>query len=188
MTRMTPLSPPYPPDTAAMLAKWMPPGADGMEPLALFRLLAVHDDLFGRMRPLGAGLLGRPRLSVRDREILILRTTARAGAGYEWGVHVTGFGALTGLDDAQIRSTAVGGPEDPCWDDPHDRHVLALADALHEGCDVDDAVLAALRTTWTDDLVLEAVICCGWYRLLSGVINVGGLDPEPWAAPFPSLG
>ena len=53
--RIAPLEPPYEPDTAALLAKWMPPGND-VEPLRLFRTLAVHDELASRMRPLGAGI------------------------------------------------------------------------------------------------------------------------------------
>jgi 4-carboxymuconolactone decarboxylase len=36
------------------------------------------------MRPLGAGLLGHGRLSMRERELVIDRACARAGAEYEW--------------------------------------------------------------------------------------------------------
>lgn len=92
MQRLRPLTPPYDPATEDVLAAWMPPGTDDVDPLALFRLLAVHDDLASRMRPLGSGLLGHPRLPIRDRELLIARTTARCGAEYEWGVHITAFG------------------------------------------------------------------------------------------------
>ena len=77
--RIAALEPPYEPETASLLAKWMPPGSD-VEPLHLFRTLAVHRELASRMRPLGAGILGHPRLDPRDREILILRTCARAGS------------------------------------------------------------------------------------------------------------
>src|SRR3954469_16558460 len=105
MPRIAPLEPPYDPDTEAMLRKWMPPGAE-VDPLALFRTLAVHDDLFARMRPLGAGILGHGRIEPREREIVIHRACARAGAEYEWGVHVLAFGSPLGLTDAQIAATA----------------------------------------------------------------------------------
>ena len=39
----------------------------------------------------------RCALSLRHRELLILRTTARCGAEYEWGVHVQVFAAKAGL-------------------------------------------------------------------------------------------
>lgn len=185
MARIEPIAPPYDGDTEELLASWMPPGTDGVEPLALFRLLAVHDELAGRMRPLGAGLLGRPRLEVRERELLIARTTARCDAGYEWGIHVTAFGRTAAeMTDEQVRSTAIGSPDDDCWDD-HERAVLRLADELHDGCTVSDATMGTLLSRWSEDRFLEAVICCGWYRLLSGVIAVGRLEAEPWAEAFP---
>jgi 4-carboxymuconolactone decarboxylase len=188
MARIAPLEPPYDTATEERFAKWMPPGAGDIDPLALFRLLEIHPDLAARMRPLGSGLLGKPRLGVRERELLIARTTARCGAGYEWGVHVTFFARpQVRLTEAQIRSTATGSPTDEVWNQ-HDSAVLRLADELHDTCGVTDETLAVLRTRWTDDLVLEAIVCCGWYRLLSGVINAAQLTPEPWAEVFPSPG
>ncbi|HYB29797.1 MAG TPA: hypothetical protein VEF89_24525 [Solirubrobacteraceae bacterium] len=73
LPRIAPLEPPYEPAVEAMLEKWMPPGS-AIEPLALFRTLAVHDGLMGRMRPLGAGILGHGRVEAREREIVIHRT------------------------------------------------------------------------------------------------------------------
>ncbi|HEX9104014.1 MAG TPA: carboxymuconolactone decarboxylase family protein, partial [Polyangia bacterium] len=84
--RIAPLEPPYPPEIAASLHKWMPPGA-AVEPLALFRTLQRHPALAERMRPLGAFLLGKTSLTLRERELVILRACARCGAEYEWGVH-----------------------------------------------------------------------------------------------------
>ena len=103
MPRIAPLEPPYEPAIEALLEKWMPPGSS-IEPLALFRTLAVHDELFARMRPLGAGILGHGRIEPQEREIVIHRACARAGAEYEWGVHVIAFGKPLGLtDDADRR-------------------------------------------------------------------------------------
>src|SRR5919197_2694540 len=110
--RIAPLDPPYNAEIAAMLKKWMPPGS-ATEPLALFRTLAVHDELASRMRPLGSGILGHGRVEPREREIVVHRTCARAGAEYEWGVHVLAFGKPVGLSDAQIAATVHGGPDDP---------------------------------------------------------------------------
>src|SRR5690349_16289700 len=90
--RISPIEPPYAPDVAASLAKWMPPGS-ALEPLALFRTIAHHPTLSERMRGLGAAFLGRGTIGLRARELLILRTTARCGAEYEWGVHVSAFAA-----------------------------------------------------------------------------------------------
>src|SRR5947209_3356062 len=109
--RLAPLEPPYDPDRAELLRRWMPPGTV-IEPLALFRTLAVHDELFSRMRPLGAGILGHGRVPTRDREIVIHRTCGRAGAEYEWGVHAVAYGKPLGLTDAQLAASANGAAED----------------------------------------------------------------------------
>lgn len=82
--RIAPLDPPYEQEIVAQLMKWMPPAA-AVEPLKLFRTLALHQDLFARMRPLGAGVLGSRVVDPDLREVMIHRTCARCGAEYEWG-------------------------------------------------------------------------------------------------------
>lgn len=186
MPRITPIEPPYDPDTAVALQRWMPPGT-GLEPLALFRVLARHEPLFSRMRPLGAGILAHGRLEVRQREILIHRTTARAGAAYEWGVHAAAFAAAAGLTDEQVRATAVGEPGDPAWEgDPEARLLLRIADALFDHDTIPDDLWLEVSAGYPLDTILEMVICCGWYRLLSAVIRTAELEPESWARPFPA--
>ncbi len=181
--RIAPLEPPYEPDTAALLAKWMPPGND-VEPLRLFRTLAVHDELASRMRPLGAGILGHPRLKPRERELLILRTCARAGAEYEWGVHAIAFGGPLGFTERQLAATVHGAADDAAWP-AHDAQLIAAADTLFDGDAIPDELWAALARRLEDDQMLELVIVAGWYRLLSCVINAAQVELEPWAPRFP---
>jgi len=181
--RITPLHPPYAPETDAMLRKWMPPGS-GVEPLTLFRVLAIHEVLFARMRPLGAGILAHGQIAPRERELMILRTCARCGAEYEWGVHAEAFSAQVGLSGEQVAATATSDADDPAWS-ANDALLIRLADELHESCDVSDELFAALQERYSADQPLELVITAGWYRLLSGVINAARLPREPWAAVFP---
>ncbi len=182
--RIAPVEPPYSPETATLLAKWMPPGAD-VEPLRLFRTLAVHPDLAARMRPLGAGLLGHARLEPRDRELVLLRTCARAGAEYEWGVHALAFAKPLGLSDEQLAATAHGAADDPAWT-PQDTQLIAAADALFETNTIPDELWSELHERLREDQLLELVILAGWYRLISYVINTADVELEPWAARFPS--
>ncbi|HEX3910308.1 MAG TPA: carboxymuconolactone decarboxylase family protein [Solirubrobacteraceae bacterium] len=181
--RIAPLQPPYEPETEAMLSKWMPPGSE-VEPLALFRTLARHEGLFSRMRPLGAGLLGHPRLDPRERELLILRTCARAGAEYEWGVHAVAYGGAVGLSEEQIAATAHGSPEDSVWAQG-DGLLIAAADALYETDTLPEALWQELAARFSEDRLLELVTVAGWYRLISYLINAVGIELEPWAARFP---
>jgi 4-carboxymuconolactone decarboxylase len=182
--RIAPLAPPYDPGTEEMLRKWMPPGA-AVEPLALFRTLAIHQDLFARMRPLGAGILGHGRIDPRDREIVIARVCARAGAEYEWGVHASTFGRAVGLSDEQLAASAVGTPQDPAWA-ANEALLVRMVDELHDGCDVSAQTWSELASRYRDDQLLELVITAGWYRLLSGVINAVRVPLEPWASRFPN--
>ena len=182
--RIAPLAPPYEPEIEELLKKWMPPGAE-TEPLRLFRTLAVHDELASRMRPIGSGILGHGRVEPREREIVIHRTCARAGAEYEWGVHVLAFGKPLGLGDEQIAATVQGSAEDPVWSE-QDALLIRLADELHDACTVSDTLWAELAERFSDDQLLELVITAGWYRLLSYVINAAGVEHEPWAARFPA--
>lgn len=182
--RIAPVEPPYDHDTAAMLERWMPPGA-AVEPLALFRTFAVHPDLAARMRPLGAGILGHGKVEPRLREVMIDRTCARSGAAYEWGVHAVAFGPAVGLSAEQLASTAAGTPQDGCWD-ADGALVMELADELAETATVSDVLFDRLRARFADDEILELVITAGWYRTIAYVINACAIEPEPWAAPMPA--
>jgi 4-carboxymuconolactone decarboxylase len=181
--RIAPLDPPYDPATEQMLDRWMPSGG-GLEPLKLFRTLAVHDSLFGRMRPLGAGILGHGLIEPRLRELMILRTCARCRAEYEWGVHVAFFAESVGLDSAEVRATVVGAPDDPVWPG-RERTVIQLADELHDTATVSDATFAALERHFTPAQILELVIASGWYHTISFVVNAAQVQSEPWATRFP---
>lgn len=181
--RIPPLEPPYQQHLKALLEKWMPPNT-AIEPLALFRTFAVHDELFSRMLPLGAGILGHGRVEPRLREVMIHRTCALCGAEYEWGVHAVTFGKPMGMTDAQLFSTVHGHADDPVWSEP-EALVFRLADALHATSGISDELFAALAARFAPDQILELVITAGWYHTISYVINVAGVEPEQWAARLP---
>jgi 4-carboxymuconolactone decarboxylase len=185
--RIPPLQPPYDPATDAMLQKWMPPDS-GLEPLKLFRTLAVHETLFARMRPLGAGILGHGVLEPRLRELMILRTCARCGAEYEWGVHASVYGKAVGLTEADVAATVRAALEDRAWSDARDRAVIRVADELHDTAGLSDATYAELERHFSPPGILELVITAGWYHTISFVVNAAGVEREPWATRFAEPG
>ena len=109
--RIAPLSPPYEPELERLLVRMT--GTDEVDPLKLFRTLAVHEELTSRMRPLGAALLAHPTIDPRDREVVIHRVTARCGAEYEWGVHAVAFGRPLGWTTPSSRPPCTAGPAIP---------------------------------------------------------------------------
>jgi len=182
-TRIAPAAPPYAPEVDAALAKMMGARAD-LPPLALFRTLVRHFPLSERMRPLAAGLLAHGALEPADRELLILRTCARCGCEYEWGVHEALFGRAVGLSDAARRATAQAPGLDPAWGE-REALLVALADALHDGAAVPDPLWAALAARWTPEQLLEMLVVAGFYHLVSFVANGARVPREPWAPRLP---
>jgi 4-carboxymuconolactone decarboxylase len=182
--RIDPLKAPYDSKTGEMLRKWMPPGA-AVEPLALFRTLAVHPELMSRMRPLGSGILNHGHVPARDREIVVQRTCARAGAEYEWGVHAVAYAEVVGLTADQVVSTAVGGAHDACWSEG-DALLVRLVDELHDTNTVSDELWEQLSGRYADQQVLELIVTAGWYRTIAYVTNAARIPLESWAGRFPS--
>jgi alkylhydroperoxidase family enzyme len=178
--RIAPAEPPYAPEVQSRLDALMPPG---VPPLVLFRVLARDRRLFERF--MGGGLLDKGHLTLRQREIVVHRVTARCGAEYEWGVHVAFFARRAGLDAAQLRSTVRGGPGDACWSDD-DRLLLRFCDALHVECTLEDGLWAEVRAGFSEEAILELLLLAGFYRTVSYLTNALRLPPERFAAPFPA--
>jgi 4-carboxymuconolactone decarboxylase len=176
--RIQPLEPPYEPEVEAYLTKLLPADS-GLEPLHIFRTLAVNFDLATRMRPLSAGLLAHGTIDPHERELVILRTTVLNGAEYEWGVHATFFKELS-LEEIE----ATAGSADK-WTGS-DALLIRMCDELHATSEISDELWEALRDQWSDEQLLELLILAGWYRTISYVINAARLEPETWAARLPS--
>ncbi len=171
--RIRPVEPPYDEDTSAAVARLGPP-------IALFRVFARRPDLANAIHGWGSYYLSRrSALTLRQRELVIDRTTARCGADYEWGIHVQLFAEKAGLTDAQVRSLALGGPDDRCWTGPDDRAVLRATDAVHERADLDDAEWADLVAATGEDAAVEVLLLAGWYHAISYVVRAARLDQEP---------
>ena len=112
MVRIPPLDPPYPADVAARLTSMIPAG---MAPIGLFRTFARNLPMTAAMSDWGRYELGRQlSLTMREREIVILRTCARCRCEYEWGVHLMVFAHRAGLTREEITSLTCGSPDDPC--------------------------------------------------------------------------
>ncbi len=179
MPRIDPADPPFEPRVQEDLDKLMPPG---MAPLALFRTLAKNPRVLGRFRR--GGLLDPGSISLREREIVILRTTARCGSEYEWGVHAAFFSGPAGLSPEQVRSTVLGSPTDPCWS-PAEANLLRFADALHRNAAVPDALYEEVAGDLNEAQTLEVTVLCGLYRMVSYVTEVTKVELEPGAPRFP---
>ncbi|MEJ6022262.1 carboxymuconolactone decarboxylase family protein [Ramlibacter sp. PS4R-6] len=176
--RIPPATPPFDPEVAATIDRVM----RGQPPLHLFATMARDPRLARKF--FAGGLLDKGHLTVRQREIVIDRTTALCGAEYEWGVHIAGFAQKAELTAEQVRSTVHGTAEDACWSD-EDRLLVRLCDALHKDCDVDDDLWKALRATFSENAIVELLMLAGFYRTVSYLTNALRIPLESYGARFP---
>ena len=176
--RIEPLSEPYPPEVAERLAALMPPG---QEPIRLFRTFVRNLPMAAGLNAWGRYYLSRQlSLSMRDRELVIDRTTARCGCDYEWGMHVASYGERVGLTPGQVHSLAHGTPSDPCWTS-HDAVLLEAVDALHDSATIDDQLWPRLAAEFSDAQLLDLFLLAGWYHAISFAANAARVEPEDWA-------
>jgi alkylhydroperoxidase family enzyme len=176
--RIEPLAPPFPPDLQQRFDAVM----NGKPPLVLFTTIARDTRL--REKFFGASLLDRGHLTLRQREIVIDRVTALCGSEYEWGVHVAIFGDKAKLDSNQLDSLVHGGPEDDCWTED-ERVLLRLCDELHSKATADEELWQDLREHFSGEAIMELLMLCGFYRMVSYLTNVLRLPLEDFAARFP---
>jgi len=176
--RVEPLEPPYDGAAAAALELLGPP-------IALFRTWARRPDLARGIAGWGQYYLSRQlALSLRQRELVIDRTTALCGADYEWGVHIAFFAEKAALTAGQVRSLGTGQPGDECWADPADRAVLRAVDELHARHDLADDTWDGLVGAVGTDGALDLLLLCGWYHAISFTVRSLRLPLEPGTAPI----
>ncbi len=181
--RIAPLEPPYGAEAAAELEQWMPPG---MEPLSLFRTLAVNVPLAEAMRPLGRHLLGRQSgIDLLAREVVINRVCARQRCDYEWGVHAAVFGSSAGLTPQQVADTAATDVDPALWR-KRERALLVMVDQLCARGHVDDHTWQALSSHFDEAQLLTLLLLTGWYCAISFVANGARVPVEPWASRLPA--
>src|SRR5882724_10541642 len=159
--RVEPVAPPYPPELQKVFDSIMPPG---VPPLALFTTLARVPRIWDRFR--AGSLLDRGPVSLRHREIVIDRTCARCGCGYEWGVHVAFFAERVALTSEQIHATVHGSADDAVWDDK-EKLLIRLVDELHDSARISDALWGALAAAFSKEQTVEFIALVGFYHSVS---------------------
>ena len=180
MARIAPAEPPYEPSIAAALKRIMPPG---VPPLVLFRTMARSPRVFARL--FAGGLLDKGPLSLRQRETIIDRTTARLGCEYEWGVHIAFFAEQVGFSVEHVAATVSGAADAPCWA-PDEQALIALVDDLVDRHVISDSTWDHLTTHFDDTCILEAIALVGYYHTISFLCVGLKLPLEDYSARFPA--
>ncbi len=175
--RIAPIDAPYPAQAAELFARVTPPG---QETLRLFRTMARSPRILQRM--FAGGLIDKGAIGLRDRELIILRTCARCGSEYEWGVHVALFAAQAGLDEEQVAATCGTAPQNRLSE--RDMLPVRLADELHDGATISDALWESLSASFSEEQLLELIALAGYYHTISFITNAARVEREAWAPRF----
>jgi alkylhydroperoxidase family enzyme len=182
--RITPLLPPkeWPPEMRGALAALRP--AEARHP--------VHVQREGRPKALNAlGTLARypalttafhtfnghvqfaTTLSLRQRELLVLRVAAIRRAEYEWAQHVVLAGDA-GLDDDEIARIAEG-PDAPGWS-PLERAMLSAVDELITDAEIADSTWQVLAGELDEQQLMDLVFTVGAYEVLAMAFKSFGVE------------
>jgi len=179
MSQLTPIKEPFAPEVSTILEAY--PTMDGYL-LQLFRV-------FGNSaRFLTKGILNLldkdSPLTLRQREIVILRVTANNHCEYEWGVHVTAFAKQAKLNEAQIRASYLSDHTAACWTKEESLLIQAI-DELCETGRISTQSYPLFSSFFDVKQQLEIFALCGNYHTVSFVANTSGLANETFADVFP---
>ena len=182
ISRIAPLEPPYEAEIDQAFKRVMPPG---MAALKLFRTQAHNKRVLQRM--FAGNLLDKGSIELRDRELIILRTCARCGSEYEWGVHVALFAEKAGLNKLQIAATLASEHQVEGLTTTLTNKEISLlkaVDELHDTSGISDAVWLALTQYYNSAQILEIISLTGSYHTVSFITNAATVELESFAPRF----
>ncbi|MDQ1832676.1 carboxymuconolactone decarboxylase family protein [Massilia scottii] len=177
-TRIVPLEAPYEDAVAETFKRFLPPG---MEPLKLFRTQAHNPRVL--QRTFAGNLLDQGSIDLRTRELIILRTCARCGSEYEWGVHVALFAERAALSAADVAATLGSDPEQSALP-AQEVWLLKTVDELHDSSTISDGLWDELARHYSSAQVLEIIALTGNYHAISFMTNAARVELETFAPRF----
>jgi len=181
--RIAPVSPPYAPNVQALFDR-LPPSWS--PPFKLFTVLAREERLLLRFTGSAVSYLEPSHVTLRQREVLLLRVTARCRCAYEWGMRVHYFADEAGLSDDQIYASVYGDADDASWR-PDDRILVRLADELHDTVSIGDPLWAELSAALSVEAIMQLLMMAGYYRTVACIAYGLRLPLEPDVGrPFPA--
>jgi alkylhydroperoxidase family enzyme len=183
MARIRPLPPAeWPREMRDALAALRPPEPrhpfpeprdDRPKGLNVLGTLAVHPALARAFHTFNGHVLFATTLSVRQRELLVLRVAALREAEYEWAQHAV-LAADAGIDADEV-ARVVDGPDAPGWS-RLDAALLRAADELVADAAIGDATWDALAAELDERQLMDVVFTVGAYDALAMAFRSFGVE------------
>jgi alkylhydroperoxidase family enzyme len=140
------------------------PRADRPRGLNVLGTLARHPALTRAYHTFNGHVLFASTLSIRQRELLVLRVAAVRESAYEWAQHVV-LARDAGLDDVEIARIA-DGPDAPGWS-PLDAAMVRAVDELVGDAMIADTTWEVLARELDEQQLMDLVFTVGAYDLLA---------------------
>lgn len=183
LARIEPLPPDrWPPEMRAALAALQPPvlrhplpRRDENRPKALNALgtLARYPALTQAFHTFNGHALFATTLSVRQRELIVLRVAHLRQCRYEWAQHSV-LARDAGLTDGEIDRVAAG-PAAAGWSEP-DRALLSAVDELIADAKIGDVTWADLSRHLDEQQLMDLVFTVGAYEVLAMAFLSFGIE------------
>jgi 4-carboxymuconolactone decarboxylase len=154
-------------------------GADGSL-VGPFNAFVHAPDVGRRLASLGAVLRFGTSIERRLSEIAIITVGARWKAEFEWWAHAR-MAREHGVADAVV--DAIGRGEVPPFAAQDERTIYAVARELAEAGQLSQATYDAARDLLGEVGMVELVSLCGYYTLISYLLNAFAVPVPPGAQP-----
>ncbi len=123
-----------------------------------------YPGLWEAITALSVQLSGRGQLSVRERELVILRTGWLCQAPFEWGEHVK-FGKGLGITTEEVERVTVGSSA-PGWDE-HEGALMRAVEELHTQQMISDETWNILSRRLSDTQLFELTVLVGQFTTVA---------------------
>jgi 4-carboxymuconolactone decarboxylase len=150
-------------------------------PLNVARMMAHSPDQMLAFQTFGEAVLTKGELDPALRELAILRVGHIHGATYETHHHER-IGRAVGMSEAQIAAArrGVGG-------DATDQLVMAVAETLDREGRLSDALFAQALARFGPRQMVELILACGFYGMVSRFLNAFGVEVEEAPLTLPGV-
>ncbi len=141
----------------------------------VFATLAQHPTLCQGWIPFARHVLSptSSTITVRDREIVILRIGFLCQAEYEWAQHVR-LARKVGISEDEINQIKAGPDADGLSE--KDALLLRATDELHQNAKISDPVWQGLTAYYDMQQMMDIVFAVGNYNLVSMALNSFGVQ------------
>ena len=143
----------------------------------VFRMLALAPDVGAAALGFIYALLSDSDLEPRLREVVILRAAQRSDAPYAFAQHAA-IATSVGVPQAKISSLRNGEVPDHVFDE-RERAALAFADEVLDRSHSSAPTFARVRERFSARQVVELVLTTGCFRMMSRLVTLLELEPEP---------